>query len=69
MQDLCSISLCAILARTISKAISKQLETVMDKVISPRQSDFIKGRSIVVNIIVAHELDHFMRSCNSSKSS
>lgn len=68
IQQFRPISLCTILARTISKAMTTRLQPLLDKVIYPNQSAFIKGRSIMDNVVIAQELLHFMRT-NTSKNS
>lgn len=68
MEEFRPISLCTILARTISKVLASRLQLVIDKVISPSQSAFIKGRSIVDNVVVAQEIFHFMNTSHSRNS-
>lgn len=53
---------CTILARTISKCMSYRRQMVMDKIISPTQSAFIRGRSIIDNVLIGQKVLHFMRT-------
>ncbi|XP_043717559.1 uncharacterized protein LOC122665471 [Telopea speciosissima] len=50
------IALCNLLYKIISKIISNRLQKVIGEVISFNQSAFIKGRSIVDNILVCHDI-------------
>lgn len=67
MQDFRPISLCTILARTISKVLTSRLRLLIDKLISPMQSAFVRGRSIVDNVVISQEVLYFMRNTNSKK--
>ncbi|XP_043697076.1 uncharacterized protein LOC122647840 [Telopea speciosissima] len=49
-------ALCNLLYKIISKIISNRLQKVIGEVISFNQSAFIKGRSIVDNILVCHDI-------------
>lgn len=58
------ISLCNVVYKLISKVLTNRLKKVLHKVISPNQSEFIKGRQISDNILVVHELLHSMQHGN-----
>ena len=50
------ISLCNVLVKKISKFFLNPLREVLDELVGPHQSAFIKGRNISENILLAHEL-------------
>lgn len=61
------ISLLNITYKIISKVISNRMKPLLDRLISPYQSDFVKQRLISDNIVVAHEIIHVMRRKKKSK--
>ncbi|XP_077228445.1 uncharacterized protein LOC143861405 [Tasmannia lanceolata] len=52
------ISLCNFLYKTITKLLANRLKPLMDRIISPTQSAFVKGRLIQDNILLSHDLCH-----------
>lgn len=50
------ISLCNVLVKKISKIFLNRLREVLDELVGPHQSAFIKGGNISENILLAHEL-------------
>ncbi|XP_043697301.1 uncharacterized protein LOC122648107 [Telopea speciosissima] len=50
------IALCNLFYKIITKVLSNRLQGVVGKVVSDNQSAFIKGRSIVDNILVCHDV-------------
>ncbi|CAN1337225.1 Transposon TX1 uncharacterized 149 kDa protein [Linum perenne] len=60
MKDLRPISLCNVLYRAVAKMLANRLRSVVPHVVSEERSAFIKGRSIVDNVMVAFQTLHTM---------
>lgn len=67
VKDFRPISLCSVVYKLITKIISKRLRDLMPLLISPAQSSFIKGRSIIDNIIITQEVIHSMKKKRGKK--
>ncbi|CAN0846299.1 Transposon TX1 uncharacterized 149 kDa protein [Linum grandiflorum] len=61
MKDWRPISLCNVLYRLVAKVLANRLRKVMLRVVSEEQSAFVKGRSIIENIVIAFETLHNMK--------
>ncbi|KAF7153549.1 hypothetical protein RHSIM_Rhsim01G0014300 [Rhododendron simsii] len=61
MNHLCPISLCRFVYKIISKVLTNHLQPFIGKIISEHQSAFIPERQVQDNIIVAHEVFHYMK--------
>ena len=55
------ISLCNVIYKIISKILANRLKPFMDSIITPYQNAFIKGRNIIDNILLAHEIIDVVR--------
>lgn len=67
MGDLRPIALCNVAYKILAKVLANRLKVLLDKLISASQSAFIPGRLISDNIIVAHEILHFLKRKNQGK--
>lgn len=54
--DLRLISLSSYINKIISKVIQRRIEKVLHKIISINQTEFIKGKSISENVLLAQEI-------------
>lgn len=60
LMDFRPISLCTFLNKVISKLLTRRLEPIFGKIISPQQSIFVKRRLIADNVLLAQELIMFI---------
>lgn len=67
MGDLQPIALCNVMYKILTKILANRLKSVLGGIISESQSAFIAGRSVIDNIIVAFETQHFIRRKSQGK--
>lgn len=60
ISQFCPISLYNVIYKIISKSIANRLKVVFPEIISPNQSIFVKGRQIIDNILITHEILHIL---------
>ena len=61
LPDLRPISLCNIIYKIIAKVLANRLKHVLPSIILVTQSTFILGRLITNNIMIAHEVNHYLK--------
>ncbi|CAN1752592.1 LINE-1 retrotransposable element ORF2 protein [Linum perenne] len=67
MSDLRPISLCNVRYRIVAKVLANRMRSIMSDIIPEEQSAFIKGRSIVDNVLIAFETLHAMNIRRTAK--
>lgn len=61
------IALCSTHYKIVAKILCKRLKPLLSEIISPHQSAFVAGRSIADNVLLTHEVLHFLRTSNAQK--
>ncbi|XP_059627374.1 uncharacterized protein LOC132270192 [Cornus florida] len=56
------ISLCNVSYRIIAKVMTNRLKGIIESIISESQSAFIAGRHITDNILITHEILHYLKN-------
>ncbi|CAL1378948.1 unnamed protein product [Linum trigynum] len=62
MRQLRPISLCQFVYKIITKILAERLACVLPKIVSEGQNAFIRERQIVENILLGHELMHYLKT-------
>lgn len=61
------IALCNVYYKIISKILTRRLQLILDDIISENESAFVPGRAITDNILITHEVLHFLKTSSAKK--
>ena len=61
------IALCNVYYKIISKLLTRRLQPILSKLISENQSAFVPDRAISDNVLITHEVLHFLKTSSASK--
>ena len=61
------IALCNVYYKTISKLLSRRLQPLLQSLVSETQSAFIPKRGISYNILITHEVLHYLKTSKAEK--
>lgn len=61
------IALCSVIYKIISKLLTKRLKHLLPNLISENQSAFVHKRAISDNVIINHEVLHFLKTSVAKK--
>lgn len=61
------IALCNVYYNIVSKILTRRLPPILDDIISKNQSAFVPGRSITDNVLITHEVLHYLKTSGANK--
>lgn len=64
-----TIALCNVTAKLITEIVANHFIPLMDKLVSPNQASFIRGRQVSDNMIILQEVIHSIRRKKRKKGS
>ncbi|CAA7060148.1 unnamed protein product [Microthlaspi erraticum] len=67
VSDYKPIALCNVYYKIISKVLTRRLQPLLDGIIAENQSAFVPGRAISDNVMITHEVLHFLKISGAKK--
>ena len=67
MVDYRPIALCTVFYKIISKLLSRRLQPVLQEIISENQSAFVPKGAITDNVLITHEVLHYLKKSDAKK--
>lgn len=67
MQDYRPITLCSVYYKIIAKLLTKRLQPILSSIISENQSAFVPQRAISDNVLITHEVLHYLHTSGAKK--
>ena len=61
------IALCAVFYKIISKLLFKRLQPVLQHIVAKNQSAFVPNRAITDNVVITHEVLHYLKTSGAEK--
>ncbi|CAA7042763.1 unnamed protein product [Microthlaspi erraticum] len=61
------IALCNVFYKIISKILTSRLQPILPSIISETQTAYVKGRAISDNVLITHEVLHYLKGSRATK--